>query len=69
MLTKSFADNIKNQLNNGKLTEDQLQQIAKCMWELSAIDLALIDANNPDSFDKFLHDAVHQSFSKNVEII
>ena len=62
MLTESFADNIKKQLSNGELSEDQIQQIAKCMWKLSAIDLALIAANSPDSFDKYLHDTVHQAF-------
>ena len=62
MLTESFADNIKKQLNSGEISEDQIQQIAKCMWELSAIDIALMSAFAPDSFDKFLHDTVHQAF-------
>ena len=62
MFTQSFADNIKEQISNGKLSEEQLQQIAGCMWELSSIDLALMAVYAPDSFDKYLHDTIHQSF-------
>ena len=62
MFTESFADIIKKQLSNGEISEDQLQQFTKCMWELSAVDLALMSAFAPDSFDKFLRDTVHQSF-------
>ena len=65
MFTESFADNIKKHISNSELSEDQIQQIAKCMWELSAIDIALMSAFAPDSFDKFLHDTVHQAFPHN----
>ena len=49
MFTQSFADSIKEQISNGELSEEQLQQIARCMWELSSIDLALMAVYAPDS--------------------
>ena len=69
MLTEIFADKAQKLISEGSITEEQSQQLFKCLWDLSAVDLALLAHQAPDTFDRFLRDTVHQAFPQcDIEI-
>ena len=62
MFTESVISDIKEQLKDGTMTEEQFKLFSKCLWDASACDLSLLAHYAPDKFTEYLHDSVHQAF-------
>jgi len=63
MITESLLKELIEKLSSGELTQEQIEQFGKCLWDVSAVDLSLIAQHCPDKLPILAHDAVTSALS------
>ena len=63
MITDALLKELNKKLSSGELTQEQVEQFGKCLWDASAVDLLLIALYCPEKLPSLAHDAVTSALS------